>query len=290
MIRSMTGYGVAEKHSPDYHVKFEIRSLNGKYLDINFRMPRYLMSKEIELRNLLGSRLERGSITISINVVKHKVNSNEVKINKPLAKAYYDQLKGLSDELGAPDHDIFRITTLMQDVIYQDEEEVDAQLMDMLKASAEEAFEQFDAYRMKEGEHIADEMKQYCEDIRNEIPVIEGQEAERKAATRERLHKNLVALLDDDNYDKNRFEQELIYYIEKYDLSEEKTRLHTHCVHFESALNEQPKGKKLSFIAQEMGREINTLGSKANHSGIQQSVIKMKEELEKIKEQVLNVL
>jgi uncharacterized protein (TIGR00255 family) len=253
-------------------------------------MPRYLLSKEIELRKLLGSRIERGSVTISLNVVKHAVDSDEVKINKSLATAYYTQLKELSEDLNAPDHDIFRITTLMQDVIYQDESEVDETLMEMVRQTANEAFEKFDQYRLNEGEALAGELIDYCNNISKQLPLIEAIEPARKEATRERLKKNLKMLMEDDNFDKNRFEQEMIYYIEKFDISEEKQRLGTHCKHFETALDGEPKGKKLSFIAQEMGREINTLGSKANHSDIQKHVITMKEELEKIKEQVLNIL
>ena len=290
MIRSMTGYGLAENHNQNYEVKVELRSLNGKYLDINFRMPRYLFTKEIELRNKLGPKIERGSVTLSINVVKNKVNANEVKINKALAKAYYTQLMELGTELDAPTHDAFRITTLMQDVIYQDETELDEELLEMLYKTADEAFTKFDEYRLKEGNELISELKSYCKNICDQLPRITELEAERKEMTRERLRKNLSTLLDDENFDKNRFEQELIYYIEKFDVSEEKQRLSTHCDHFESALEKDAKGKKLSFIAQEMGREINTLGSKANHSEIQKCVIKMKEELEKIKEQVLNIL
>lgn len=289
-MRSMTGYGMAEIHTPNYHVKVEIRSLNGKFLDINFRMPRYLLSKELIFRNQLGKRIERGTVTVNIHVVKLNVSDDVVGINKPLATSYYNRLKSLSDELGADDRDIFRITTMMQDVIYVDEDEVDDELVEQVKQAADKAFDKFDAYRAQEGESILQHVKECCENILSQLPEIEAKEPERIEATREKLHKGLVALLDDDNYDKNRFEQELIYYIEKYDISEEKSRLRAHCAHFNDALSSAPKGKKLSFISQEMGREINTLGSKANNSDIQRSVISMKEELEKIKEQVLNIL
>lgn len=289
-MRSMTGYGMAELHTPDYHVKVEIRSLNGKYLDINFRMPRYLLSKELIFRNLLGSKIERGTVTVNIHVVKLKVSEDVVGINKGLATSYYSQLKSLSEELGAKDDDIFRITTMMQDVIYVDDDEVEDELIELVKQAALGAFEKFDAYRAQEGNSILDHVSTCCKNILDQLPVIEEKEPERIETTKERLHNGLIALLNDDNYDKNRFEQELIYYIEKFDVSEEKSRLRAHCAHFMEALNNKPKGKKLNFISQEMGREINTLGSKANHSDIQRSVISMKEELEQIKEQVLNVL
>ncbi len=286
----MTGYGMAEIHTEEYDVKVEIRSLNGKYLDVNFRMPRYLLSKELVFRNLIGPRIERGSVTVNIHVIKHNANQDSVSINRPLAKAYYNQLKSLSDELGAQDHDIFRITSLMQDVIYVDDQDVSDELIALVKTACETAFEKFDAYRVKEGVSINEHVAECCDNIESLIPQIEKLEPERIETTRDRLHRGLVSLLEDENYDKNRFEQELIYYIEKFDISEEKSRLSAHCSHFKDALKSKPKGKKLSFIAQEMGREINTLGSKANHSEIQRFVIAMKEELEKIKEQVLNIL
>lgn len=290
MIRSMTGYGMAEKHTENYSVKVELRSLNGKYLDLNLRMPRYLMPKEIEIRNTYGKRIERGSATLSINVVKHKVNENDIQINDALAGQYYTKLKALSEQLGAPQHDIFRITTTMQDVIYQDDEQLDHDLYALVTETANEAFADYEAFRLKEGAGLHDVLTTYAHAIAAGIPRIEALEPERLDSTKARLQKNLKQLVDDESFDKNRFEQELIYYLEKYDVNEEKVRLKAHCDHFVEALSKNPKGKSLNFIAQEMGREINTLGSKANHAGIQKEVVAMKEELEKIKEQVLNLL
>ncbi len=290
MIRSMTGYGVTEKHNNDYSVKVEIRSLNGKYLDLNLRMPRFLMPKEISLRTNFGNRIERGSCTISFNIVKHKVSDNEVNINEALASQYYKKLKSLSETLDAPQHDIFRITTTMQDVIYQDEEQVDEQLYNLVLEVANSAFSEFDKFRQREGNEVKALLLGYSNNIKNSIPKIEELEPERIEVTKARLTKNLKQLIDDESFDKNRFEQELIYYIEKYDVNEEKNRLAAHCDHFNEALDKKPKGKSLNFIAQEMGREINTLGNKANHAGIQKQVVFMKEELEKIKEQALNIL
>ncbi|MFY0644071.1 MAG: YicC family protein [Bacteroidia bacterium] len=289
-MRSMTGYGVAEKHTQKYDVKVEVRSLNGKYLDMNFRMPRYLLSRELVFRNLVSKKIERGSVTVNIHVIKHGVEDSTVNINKDLAKAYYNQLKELSEELGAQQHDIFRITTLMQDVIYTDDDEVDPVMIEAVKEVLLLAFEKFDEFRLTEGAQIQEHVKECCSNIEALIPEVEGFEPQRLEITKERLQKSLNALMEDENYDKNRFEQELIYYIEKFDISEEKKRLQAHCEHFQKALLDSPKGKKLNFIAQEMGREINTMGSKANHSDIQKCVISMKEELEKIKEQALNIL
>lgn len=290
MIKSMTGYGMAEKHTPDYSVKVELRSLNGKYLDINLRMPRFLMPKEIEIRNTYGKLIERGSVTLSINVIKHKVNENDVQINEALATQYFDKLKSLSDKLGTSDQDIFRITTTMQDVIYQDDEQLDPDLYILVQDVASDAFATYDAFRQKEGQTLLEVLTGYADTIAAGIPRIEALEPERLDSTKARLQKNLKQLVEDESFDKNRFEQELIYYLEKYDVNEEKVRLKAHCEHFIESMQNNPKGKTLNFIAQEMGREINTLGSKANHAGIQKEVVAMKEELEKIKEQALNLL
>ncbi len=286
----MTGYGMAEKHTEHYSVKVEIRSLNGKFLDLNLRIPRYLIPKEIELRTIYGKKIERGTATLSISIVKHQVNENDIKINEALAAQYYNKLKNLSNKLGASDHDIFRITTSMQDVIYQDDEQLDSNLYTLVKETAEEAFCAYDDYRKKEGQTLFTVLTEYVNTIATGIPHIEMLEPLRLESTKSRLQKNLKQLADDESFEQNRFEQELIYYLEKYDINEEKIRLKAHCDHFTESLSENPKGKTLNFIAQEMGREINTLGSKANHAGIQKEVVAMKEELEKIKEQVLNLL
>lgn len=286
----MTGYGMAEKHTENYSVKVELRSLNGKYLDLSLRVPRFLMPKEIEIRNTFGKQIERGSATLSINVVKHKVNENDIQINDALAGQYYKKLMQLSENLNAPQHDIFRITTMMQDVIYQDDEQLDEELYSLVKQVGKLAYTEFDSFRLKEGEGLRSLLLGYSNNIAAGIPKIEALEPLRTESTKERLQKNLKQLVDDESFDKNRFEQELIYYLEKYDINEEKNRLQAHCDHFTEALSKNPKGKSLNFIAQEMGREINTLGSKANHAGIQKEVVTMKEELEKIKEQALNLL
>ena len=286
----MTGYGTAETHTEKYSIKLEIKALNGKYLDLNLRMPRFLMSKEIEIRNTFGKLIERGSATLSINVVKHEISDSEIQINESLAKQYYTKLKSLSEQLDAPEHDIFKITTSMHDVIYQDQDQLDPDLYALILEVGKKAFHEFDEFRIREGNSLRDVLHEYTTTILAGIPRIEQFEPERTSSTRERLHKKLSQLLDDESYDNDRFEQELIYYLEKMDVNEEKIRLNEHCNHFMESLATNPKGKSLNFVAQEMGREINTLGSKANHTGIQKEVIAMKEELEKIKEQVLNLL
>ena len=286
----MTGYGTAEVHTEKYSVKVEIKALNGKYLDINLKIPRFLIAKEIEIRNTFGKLIERGSTSFLIHIIKHKISDNEIQINESLAKQYYAKLKSLSEELNAPAHDIFRITTGMNDVIYQDHELLDPELYLFVLEVGKEAFKEFDEFRKREGYVLAKLLESYAKSISAGIPRIEELEPERIQTTKERLQKKLSLLTEDEGYDKNRFEQELIYYLEKLDVSEEKNRLQEHCSHFLDALANNPKGKSLNFVAQEMGREINTLGSKANHPGIQKEVIAMKENLEKIKEQVLNLL
>ena len=286
----MTGYGTAEVHKEKYSVKVEIKALNGKYLDINLKIPRFLIAKEIEIRNTFGKLIERGSASFLIHIIKHKISDNEIQINESLAKQYYAKLKSLSEELNAPAHDIFRITTGMNDVIYQDHELLDPELYLFVLEVGKEAFKEFDEFRKREGYVLAKLLESYAKSISAGIPRIEELEPERIQTTKERLQKKLSLLTEDEGYDKNRFEQELIYYLEKLDVSEEKNRLQEHCSHFLDALANNPKGKSLNFVAQEMGREINTLGSKANHPGIQKEVIAMKENLEKIKEQVLNLL
>ena len=286
----MTGYGVAETHTEKYTVKVEIKSLNGKYLDLNMRMPRFLMPKEIELRNTFGKRIERGSTSLGVHVIKHEINDNEIQINEPLAKQYYTKLKALSQQLDASDQDIFKITTGMHDVIYQDLEQLDPELYQLALQVGEKAFNEFDAFRKREGETLNIILNQYANTIISLIQEIEKYENERIEITKERIKTKLHQLMDDESFDENRFEQELIYYVEKFDINEEKIRLKDHCTYFCDSLTQNPKGKSLHFIAQEMGREINTLGSKANHAEIQKIVIAMKEELEKIKEQVLNLL
>jgi len=225
----MTGYGVAERHTEKYSVKVEIKALNGKYLDLNLRMPRFLMSKEIEIRNTFGKLIERGSVTLSVNIVKHEISESEIQINEALAIQYYTKLKSLSEQLDAPEHDIFKITTGMHDVVYQDQDQLDPNLYALIIDVGKKAFHEFDEFRKREGNSLQDVLYGYTTTILAGIPKIEEFEPERTSTTRERLHKKLSQLLDDESFDKNRFEQELIYYLEKMDINEEKIRLSEHC-------------------------------------------------------------
>jgi uncharacterized protein (TIGR00255 family) len=290
MIRSMTGYGVSEKTSGSLRVKVEIKSLNGKFLEFNLRCPKVLNSKELELRNLLSTKIERGTVQCYINLYFSDSSHQEIKVNRQLADSYHQKIQPIAQKMGATGSDVFRWVMDIPEIMEVEETEITDDEWNLIVTTAEEAFERFDSFRHQEGLTIKEKLHEHCAGIGTQIPNIEQFEEERANNVRTRLQNSLKDIAVEDNVDTNRFEQELIYYLEKYDIAEEKNRLIAHCMHFEETLVGEAKGKKLGFIAQEMGREINTLGSKANHAGIQRIVISMKEELEKIKEQVLNAV
>lgn len=286
----MTGYGSAERTTNRFQVKAEFKSLNGKYLDLSMRLPRCLHSRELQLRKIYGSKFERGTIHFNINLSWVSAGENAIKINRPLAKAYFNELKSLADDLQTNDADIFRTVTTLPDIISQEEEALSDEDYAVVLEACAEAYDALDTYRKEEGSKISGILQSHCSAIVGAIPDIQALDSERTGITKERIQKRLDEFMGEENYDRNRFEQELLYYIEKFDITEEKNRLRANCNLFDEALSQTPKGKKLGFISQEMGREINTLGAKANHAGIQKYVVGMKEELEKIKEQVLNIL
>jgi uncharacterized protein (TIGR00255 family) len=291
MLKSMTGYGNAELATDKYIYKVEIKSLNGKFLELNLRLPKLFSDKEIMLRNLISTTIVRGSVSVFINLEKREgLEIEPITINKPLAITSYKVWKDLANELGADSRDIFRMVMTMPEILKIEEQSYNEDDWEMLIKTFEKANENFDKFRKEEGKSLQVLLTNHCLAIEELIPEIEQFESERMDTTRQRLLKNLNELMGKDNFDKNRLEQELIYYLEKLDISEEKNRLISHCRHFLDSLKEENNGRKLNFIAQEIGREVNTLGSKANHADMQKAVVKMKEELEKIKEQVLNVL
>ncbi|MCB9261102.1 MAG: YicC family protein [Flavobacteriales bacterium] len=289
MIRSMTGYGIAEKMNHKFNIKVEIKSLNGKFLELNLRAPKILGEKEVVLRKLLSQKLVRGSVLCIVTMEAIDV-SDSMKLNKPLAIHYFSQIKSLADELKTNDGDALRTVLLLPDVMKSEDGTLDDSDWDDLVLTMEQAFDRFDDFRLTEGKEIAEVLNEYNNNIINLLPKIEPLEAERIEQVKSKLISNLEEIKSNTAFDQNRFEQELIYYLEKIDIAEEKSRLMAHCQHFANALKKEPSGKKLGFISQEMGREINTLGSKANFAPIQEIVIVMKEELEKIKEQSLNIL
>lgn len=284
----MTGFGASQLETERYSIKVEIRSLNGKFLDLACRLPKFLYSEELKLRNYLSQALSRGTITVNITIQDYE-NPAVNEINESIFKSYYLQLNKLSQDLNFDSSNIANSILNLPDVINSQEKEIHPEMLKDIYLSLEKAFLHFDEFRKTEGQSLSDLLQKYVEDIVKLLPLITPFEQERNTLLRERILKN-ISNLNDAELDKNRFEQELIYYLEKFDISEEKTRLQQHCEYFIDVLKNEPNGKKLGFICQEMGREINTLGSKANQSDIQKIVVEMKDILEKMKEQILNVL
>lgn len=292
MLRSMTGYGFASNDAGYYCVKVEIKTLNAKGQDLNIRLPKNFSDKEIELRNMLAQKLERGKVNLYTEVAYYESADPKLGINKAMVKKYYDDLKATAEYVGASAEDLLYHALKMPDV-YQEQEDEDQRTKEweVIINTVEEAVAQCEAFRQREGASLKEKLEKYIENINVSLQDIEKRDPERIDNIRNKVQSRVRELSESDDFDPNRFEQEMIYYIEKLDIAEEKQRLKTHLDHFTDTLNQSAShGKKLNFIAQEIGREINTIGSKANDADIQKMVIVMKEELEKIKEQVLNVL
>ena len=286
----MTGFGKEVVTHSGKSVSIEIRTLNSKQLDINSRISSYFHELEITVRNIISSSLVRGKIDVTISIEQD--NNPAISLNQELAKNYYAVLVELSKELNNPvTPELFIQTLKMPKVIGEDKEIYDEELFEQIINGVEKACEQVNHFRISEGTHLAKDLEIRIITIREMINEIIPFETERLQQLREKIKTQFISFFQDEQYDKNRFEEELIYYIEKLDITEEKVRLAKHCAYFlETMQQEENSGKKLGFIAQEIGREINTIGSKANHFNIQQIVVKMKDELEKIKEQLSNIL
>jgi len=287
----MTGYGKAECLLADKKLTIEIKSLNSKQLDVNTRLPSLYKEKEINIRQVLASELERGKVECSFY---YELSGEAVSgtINEPVVKDYYQQLYRISGELGLQ-ASLELLTTVMRmpDTIRTEKPELQETEWTLVEAALRKALEQVNIFRKQEGESLDGDLRQRVDAIMRKLAEVELYEKARVDQVRERIGKHLEEFGLKESVDENRFEQELIYYIEKLDISEEKVRLANHCKYFLETLEDQgPAGKKLGFISQEMGREINTLGSKANHKELQKLVVEMKDELERIKEQILNVL
>lgn len=289
MIRSMTGYGSAQYENDRYAIQAEIKSVNGKFLEFNVRVPRTWQHKEVELRNLLQKQLERGSVSLFLTVQYKQTEDLVLPINKDVAVYYLDQLQKLSEQFQLPKGSLSNNIFEIPGILTPREQENDEDIWNDIRSTVQSAYTSFNAFRITEGNALSHELAAMGQRISSLLTRIEPFENERIQRVRERLHKELMQLKSDLS-DPNRFEQELIYYLEKMDITEEKTRLRQHIVYFLDTMKTENSGKKLSFIAQEMGREINTIGSKANHAEIQKVVVEMKDELEKIKEQLNNVL
>ncbi len=291
MIQSMTGYGKATASFGDKKINVEIKSLNSKAMDLSVRIAPLYREKEMEIRNLISKSLERGKIDFSLWIEK-EVAEAATPINAALMNAYYEQIKQIATTTDIPmPTDLFATLLRMPDVMTKvDIQELSEEEWSTVRQAIEEAIAQLVEFRKQEGLALAQKFNEKIDNIEALMKAIEPYENERVTKIRERITEALEKTLQVD-YDKNRLEQELIFYIEKLDINEEKQRLANHLNYFrETMSNGQGQGKKLGFIAQEMGREINTTGSKSNHAEMQNIVVRMKDELEQIKEQVLNVM
>jgi uncharacterized protein (TIGR00255 family) len=291
MIKSMTGYGKAIAETPRKKITIEIKSLNSKQLDLNTKLPWLYKEKEPEIRNLISQRLDRGKIdfVIYIDMLDDEVVT---VINKSAVRNYYNQFREIAAELRiALDDQIFSAIMKLPDTLKTEKQEMPEEEWEIVRNQIIESIEMLDLYRIEEGNSILADLKKCIGKILTILETVATFEEGRITKIREKLITILEENVGTENIDKNRFEQELIFYLEKYDINEEKVRLKTHCDYFLETVNtSSPNGKILNFIAQEIGREINTIGSKANDASIQKLVVMMKDELEKIKEQTLNVL
>jgi uncharacterized protein (TIGR00255 family) len=287
----MTGYGRAEQTIGDKTFLVEVRSLNGKQFDLRINIPALLKPFEFDIRNMLNEGLQRGSVECFITI-KQNGTGKPVSINTDLAKAYYEPVAALAKELGLPEGDLLSTLLKLPEVITASSETLSDSDWEGFQKVLKEAIYQLNEHRKNEGLSLEADLLLRVSNIEKHQEALTILAPKRRIKIKEGLVKLLEEQVGKDNYDGNRLEQELIYYIEKIDISEEQVRLNNHCAYFRSILAEKElsKGKKLSFILQEFGREINTTGSKANDVEIQQLVILMKDELEKAKEQILNVL
>ncbi len=291
MIKSMTGYGKAECELAAKKITIEIKTLNSKNIDIHTKIPSYYREKELEIRNLLTDKLQRGKVEISL-YYEITDEAQAAEVNTQIVKSYYQQLKGIADEVGLNASDVLLQTVMrLPDTLRMDRTEIDDEEWHALRRIIVEAADEVNSFREQEGRSLYTDVSNHIKSIKGFLPEIEVFEKQRVDKIRERIASNFNELFGDKDIDKNRLEQEILYYLEKLDINEEKVRLDNHCNYFLEMLeNNEPIGKKLGFICQEIGREINTVGSKANDYEIQRRVVLMKDELEKVKEQIANVL
>lgn len=286
MIQSMTGFGKATLQLPNKKITVEIKSLNSKGLDLNVRMPSVYREMELGLRNQLSTELERGKIDFSI-FMENTAEVTSTKVNVPIVKAYISQLREVYAE--ADETELMKMAVRMPDALKTEREEIDEDDWSEIQAVIEDGIKNIKAFRISEGVALEKEFLHRIANIMTMMNETVAMDNERIQTVKTRLRTAIDEL--EVNVDENRFEQELIFYLEKYDITEEKVRLENHLNYFiETLAGNEANGRKLGFITQEMGREINTMGSKSNHAQMQKLVVQMKDELEKIKEQVLNVL
>jgi len=291
MIKSMTGFGKDVLENNKRKITIEIRTLNSKQLDINLRLPQVYRQKELDIRNILGKNIERGKVDISITMDQKNTISAPV-IDKTLANHYFNELRELSESIEQTNkYDYLSMIIKMPEVLVPPDIELDEEEYEEMLSTINNAIEKVNTFRINEGKTLEKDFIFRINNIIELLSKVEKFEKNRTAKIKERIKTNLEGFSQDIQTDKNRFEQELIYYIEKLDITEEKIRLKKHCDYFLETLSKETSvGKKLGFISQEIGREINTMGAKANDFDLQQIVVLMKDELEKIKEQLFNIL
>lgn len=285
MIHSMTGYGKSVLQLPTKKITLEIKSLNSKNLDLNVRIPSIYREKELYIRKLIANSLVRGKIDVSIYV---EITGEETttEVNQPVVKQYINQLRGI---VNGDETELLKMAVRFPDALNTQRDDIDETEWTTVETGIKSTLEHINSYRLDEGEVLESEFKSRIKNIDALLDEVITMDPERVEAVRQRLRKGVEELKE--NIDENRFEQELVYYIEKFDITEEKVRLKNHLNYFISSINSKDSnGKKLGFISQEIGREINTIGSKSNYAPMQKLVVQMKDELEKIKEQLLNVL
>jgi uncharacterized protein (TIGR00255 family) len=293
MIKSMTGYGKAKCSIADKSVSIELKSLNSKHLDIYTKIPNIYREKDLELRNDIAAVLKRGKIELTITI-EYSGKELASQINPDVIKEYYQQLQVINKDLDIKNMDsLLQVIMRLPEVLKTEIEELDPEEWELVRKSVNKAINELDSFRVKEGLALSKDLLKRINLIETYLDQIKDIEKQRIDNIRKRLTGSLNELLEQKTYDPDRFEQELIYYLEKLDITEERIRLKNHCNYFTHVMNENNDnsiGKKLNFIAQEAGREINTLGAKASDFEIQRLVVMMKDELEKIREQLMNII
>lgn len=291
MQQSMTGYGRADRLSQHFLIKTEIKTLNSKFLDFSPRLPKELTSKEADIRSMVTDTLKRGKVMLTMEIEFASDESQSIEVDEKLFKAYHAKFQSLSSSVSDSSAELVKLALQAPEVIKSKEISPEDLPWDDIQASLSEAISECQKFRSQEGETLSRKLQDYIKNIREGLSVIENADENRSNNIRSRLQKAIDEIKEKVKVDENRFEQELIFYLERLDISEEKVRLKQHLDYFEEVITqEKDAGKKLGFISQEIGREINTIGSKANDADIQRTVVMMKDELEKIKEQTLNLI
>jgi len=292
MIKSMTGYGKADYEDERLRVSVEVKSINAKYADVTLRLPKAFVAQEIVCRNLAVAYLERGKIVLSVTYERKDAALAPIHLNQALFKRYYHALQSLAEEVGASSQVLFQLAMQCPEVITKTDQDIEYEKApQVLEKVIQAALQQCDQSRQQEGSVLFSKLLGYLQGIKKSLEEVEKLDPVRSKAIRERLQVSIHALIAAHAMDETRLEQEMIYHLERLDITEEKVRLAQHLSYFEEVMKSPPsEGKKLGFIAQEIGREINTIGSKANDIDIQKAVIFMKDQLEKMKEQLQNIL